>query len=89
MRDFPQPNTVKELQAFLGAINFYRRFIPSAAKILLPLTTVLKGGKKGSDTLEWLPAMSGAFNNIMAALMQSVCLAFPSENAIEAVRNMY
>ena len=81
VRDFPQPNTVKELQAFLGAINFYRRFIPSAAKILLPLTTVLKGGKKGSDILEWLPAMSGAFNNIKAALMQSVCLAFPSENA--------
>ena len=45
VRDFPQPNTVKELQAFLGAVNFYHRFIPSAAKILLPLTAVLKGGK--------------------------------------------
>ena len=81
VRDFSQPNTVKELQAFLGAVNFSRRFIPSAAKILLPLTAVLKGGKKGSDLLEWLPAMGGAFNNIKAALMQSLCLAFPSDNA--------
>ena len=55
VRDFPHPNTVKELQAFLGAVNFYRHFIPAAAKILLPLTCVLKGGKKGSEVLEWLP----------------------------------
>ena len=81
VRDFPQPNTVKELQAFLGAVNFYLQFIPSAAKILLPLIAVLKGSKKGSDVLEWLPAMGGAFNNIKAALMQSVCLAFPLDNA--------
>ena len=40
VRDFPHPNTVKELQAFLGAVNFYRHFIPAAAKILLPLTCV-------------------------------------------------
>ena len=47
--DFPQPTTIKELQAFLGAVNFYRRFIPAAAKILLPLTAVLKGGRKGGS----------------------------------------
>ena len=53
VRNFPQPSTVKELQAFLGAVNFYRRFIPAAARILLPLTAKLKGGRKGSDTLQW------------------------------------
>ena len=49
--DFPQPTTIKELQAFLGATNFYCLFIPAAAKILLPLTAVLKGGKKGAELL--------------------------------------
>jgi cleavage and polyadenylation specificity factor subunit 1 len=29
----PQPTTVKELHGFLGVVNFYRRFVPSAAKI--------------------------------------------------------
>ena len=48
VKDFPQPGTVNELQAFLGAVNFYLRFIPAAAKILLPLTNVLKDDKKGS-----------------------------------------
>ena len=64
VKDFPSPGTVKELQAFLGAVNFYRPFIPAAAKILLPLTAVLKGGKKGSEKLEWTPEMSGAFTGI-------------------------
>jgi hypothetical protein len=33
----PQPTTVKELQGFLGVINFYRSFMPAAACILKPL----------------------------------------------------
>ena len=81
VRDFPHPNTVKMLQAFLGAVNFYRHFIPAAAKILLPLTCVLKGGKKASEVLEWLPPMMKAFTAIKTVIMQSVCLAFPSDTA--------
>jgi hypothetical protein len=42
--DFPRPVTVKQLQAFLGLFNFYRRFIPAAAKLVLPLTRSLQGG---------------------------------------------
>ena len=80
-RDFPQPYMVKELQAFLGAVNFYHRFIPAVAKILLPLTSVLKGGKNGSEVLEWLLPMEVAFIAIKVALMQSVYLAFPSTTA--------
>jgi Reverse transcriptase (RNA-dependent DNA polymerase) len=52
IRQFPPPNTVKELQSFLGLINFYRRFIRSAAKLLLPLTAVVKGGPDGSKKLQ-------------------------------------
>ena len=81
MKDFPQPNNIKELQGFLGAVNFYRRFIPSAAKILLPLTGELKGGRKGPELLTWSPPMLAAFNDIKEALMKAVCLAFPTETA--------
>ncbi len=34
INDHPLPTTVKELQGFLGVINFYRRFIPPATHIL-------------------------------------------------------
>jgi cleavage and polyadenylation specificity factor subunit 1 len=30
--DFPAPTNVKELQGFLGLLNFYRRFLPGVAK---------------------------------------------------------
>jgi hypothetical protein len=33
----PQPTTVKELQGFLGVINFYRRFVPSYLRIIYHL----------------------------------------------------
>ena len=45
--DFPQPNTVKSLQGFLGMVNFYHRYIPQAASILRPLYYSLKGVSKG------------------------------------------
>ncbi|MFO0005946.1 MAG: hypothetical protein ACK559_32955 [bacterium] len=40
----PEPTNISELQAFLGTVNFYRRFLPAAAKILKPLTDLLVGG---------------------------------------------
>jgi hypothetical protein len=35
--DFPKPLTIRQLRRFLQMINFYRRFIPAAAKELAPL----------------------------------------------------
>jgi Reverse transcriptase (RNA-dependent DNA polymerase) len=43
LRRFLRPNTVQELQAFLGLLNFYRQFVPPAVAILRPLTDALGG----------------------------------------------
>ena len=40
----PAPKNVTELQAYLGLLNFYRKFIPNASTILGPLTQLLKKG---------------------------------------------
>ena len=40
IKEFPRPTKIKELQAFLGVINFYHRFVPAAAQLLLPLYNV-------------------------------------------------
>ena len=79
--DFPQPSTVKELQAFLGMLNFYRRFLPAIADILRPLTDSLSGGKKGDDRLEWSTAMLQAFQASKKALMDATYLAHPLPGA--------
>lgn len=40
------PKNIKELQAFLGLLNFYERFIPNKATILEPLHRLLDKGIK-------------------------------------------
>ena len=53
LRKHSRPSTIQELQQFLGLLNFYRKFIPGAARTLAPLTAVLKGSPKGSTVLDW------------------------------------
>ena len=48
--NFPAPTDIKQLQRFLGMINFYRRFIPQAARVLKPLTDALVGCPKSLST---------------------------------------
>ena len=36
--DWPEPQKVKDVQAFLGFANFYRRFIHDYSAIMVPLT---------------------------------------------------
>jgi Reverse transcriptase (RNA-dependent DNA polymerase) len=43
VEQFPRPQSIKQLMTFLGMLNFYRRFLPQAAKVLKPLTDCLKG----------------------------------------------
>ena len=59
IREFPPPMDKPGLQRFLGMINFYRRFLPSAARVLAPLTNALKGPGK---SLHWNPKLDSAFS---------------------------
>jgi hypothetical protein len=80
INDHPRPTTVKELQGFLGVINFYRRFIPAAAHILKPLTDQLKGRPKPAASIPWTEAMQAAFAAAKAALASVPRLLIPVAN---------
>ncbi len=41
IQEFPPPTDIRQLQQFLGLVNFNRRFLPSAARTLKPLTDLL------------------------------------------------
>ena len=64
IQSFPRPQDKKQLQSFLGLVNFYRRFIPAAAQILLPLTDALRG----EAAWTWTPAMNHSFSLIKETL---------------------
>ena len=48
----PHPRNVKELQAFLGKINFLRRFISNLAELIRLLNNMLKKDSKVKWTVE-------------------------------------
>ena len=75
--DFPRPGTVKELQAFLGTVNFYQRFMASAAGVLLLLTAALKGSHKDDHHLVWTDRMASVFLAAKDRLQWATGLAFP------------
>ena len=76
---FPKPRTVRQMQTFLGMINFYRRFLPGAARVLKPLTDSLQGSPKGEVT--WTEEMEKAFAASKASICKCVELAHPEATA--------
>ena len=79
---FNQPSTVKGLQEFVGMVNFYRRFIPAAARMMLPLFGALTGKPK---TLIWKEEMVKAFQDTKAALAEATLLTHPRHDAPTAL----
>ena len=74
VREFKQPTTVKRLQEFVGMVNFYHRFIPAAAKIIMPLFAALSGKPK---TLVWSEDMVKSFQDTKSALAGAAMLTHP------------
>lgn len=74
VRDWPTPRSVRDVQAFLGFANFYRRFIRDFSKIARPLYDLTK---KGVD-FTWTAAESGAMSALQANLCSAPVLVFPT-----------
>ena len=51
VKQWPKPQSVRDIQVFLRFANFYRRFIQRFSRIAAPLTSILKIAKprKGGD----------------------------------------
>ena len=75
---FKQPVTVKGLQGFVGMANFYRRFIPAAARMMLPLFEALTAKSK---TLVWYEVMMKAIQDTKKALAEATLLTHPRHDA--------
>ncbi|BHF73439.1 hypothetical protein SprV_0401652000 [Sparganum proliferum] len=45
VRNFPPPTSKHPLQRFLGMVNFYHRFLPNCADLMLPPTNMFSGPK--------------------------------------------
>ncbi|GFQ87513.1 hypothetical protein TNCT_305961 [Trichonephila clavata] len=84
--DFNRSSTVKQLRRFLGMLNFYRRFLPNAAKHQTKLNDFLVGIKKNKNkSIDWDEDSIKTFEYCKEQLSESTTLAHPVSNAHFAI----
>jgi hypothetical protein len=81
VKRFPQPETVKGLQGFLGMVNYYHRFIPRAARVMQPMYDLLKGKPARNAVVDWTAEAKAAFTSTKAALASATMLVHPRVGA--------
>ena len=78
IRDFPQPQSKRQLRWFIGLVNFYHRFLPHCAELMLPLHSLLKGK---SQSITWTDAATASFHATKDALAKASLLSYPRPDA--------
>ncbi len=64
------PTTVKEVRRFMGMYGFYRKHVPSFAKIAAPLTNLIRA----RTIFTWTEESQQAFEQLKACLMDAPVL---------------
>lgn len=80
VQEWQRPQTVRQVQAFLGFVGYYRRFIKDYTKIARPLNALLVGNGcprgRGSPPVAWSPECDAAFQRFKRELLQAPFLAY-------------
>ena len=71
IKNWETPLNVKDVQSFLGFVNFYRRFIPRFSAIASPLTALIKKDK----LFQWTPDANSVFERLKAEFLKQPILA--------------
>jgi hypothetical protein len=74
VKQWPSPQSIKELRSFWGLAGYYRRFVKNFDMIAKPLTDLLK---KGAVFL-WTDICEQAFQLLIQSLISATVLALPN-----------
>ena len=72
--DWPVPTTAKQLQSFLGLVNYLRDFVPKLSTITAPLNAIRL---KDNIPEQWTPECAHAFQLLKEIIPQCPPLAHP------------
>ena len=74
--DWPTPKTVREMQSFLGFVNFYGDYISDATELTAPLYD-LTAARKGDESIKLTAEHLESFQEIKRRLCAAPRLAHP------------
>ncbi|PAA81942.1 hypothetical protein BOX15_Mlig034239g2, partial [Macrostomum lignano] len=74
IREWPTPCTVKDVQAFLDTVGYYRRFIQDFSHTAEPLTELTRS----TSPFQWGSAQEEAFQRLKEALTGEQVMAYPN-----------
>src|SRR5258705_904040 len=75
--EWPTPTKVKEVQSFLGFVNFYQKFIHDFSNIAHPLYALTHK----TQWCVWGPTKQEAFDTLQKAITSAPVLTFPSQSS--------
>ncbi|XP_053663457.1 uncharacterized protein K02A2.6-like [Anopheles marshallii] len=70
IKDLPAPRDIGGVRSFLGAINYYGRFIPNMRRLRYPLDNLLKN----DITFNWSPECQKVFDQFKSLLVSDLLL---------------
>ena len=75
IKEYPRPETKKQIRSFLGLVGYYRRFIPNFSSRAAVLTDLTRG--KSPTKIKWKDAHEFAFQDLKQALQNPPVLRPP------------
>jgi len=73
--EMPRPKNKTQVRSFLGAVNYYRKFIPQGAELMAPLSDLTK--KQSPNEVVWGADEEMAFLILKKALTKAPILKLP------------
>ena len=77
VRDYPRPDNIHHLRSFLGMATYFRKFIYGFARVVHPLTDLLRKDKGKEKPWRWTEACEAAFCKVKELLTTAPVLALP------------
>jgi transposase InsO family protein len=81
MEDLPTPKTRKQLKGLLGIASYYRRFVPDFAKIVRPMTNLLRQ----DEIFEWKEKQENARKILLDALKVADELEYILQKSVKII----
>ena len=74
----PMPTDIKQLRSLLGGLSYYRKFSPNMARLIRPITALLKKGA----AFDFTSTMEATVRALLAKLAAPPILVFPDWEAV-------